>query len=178
MRAIKEKNRKSDAEMMKEFEADLPAIMHGLFDLIAEIFKYLPDVEVTHPERMIDFSQWLAAMEMAQGVPVGIYQQEYSNALNQGQLDALMDNSLAAAVIEFADKIDDGEWTGTPAELLYELDMLTTLRTLKSRDWPLNPIALSKRLLPLQAGLLTQGISIEFTRGKYRTITINTTIKD
>ena len=172
MLPLNESDRKSDVEMAAQFETDLPSIMRGLFDLIAEIFKYLPDVEVTNPERMIDFSRWLAAMEKVDDAPAGTYQREYSNVLNQGQLDALMDSPLAAVILEFADTLKDKSWAGTPAELLSILDAYTTVRSLKSSEWPLNAIALSKRIIPLQAGLLTQGINVEMSRGKYRKITI------
>lgn len=169
---IAESNRKSEAEIAKEFQADLPFIMRGLLELVADIFTHLSTAEVTYPERMIDFVKWMAAMEKAHGVPVGVYQGAYSNALNQGQMDSLMDNPLAAAVLEFALDQSDGIWTGTPAELLIALNKHTELRTQRDRDWPNNPIALSRRLKPLQHALLTQGISLDFARGKHRTITI------
>jgi hypothetical protein len=169
---LKDAARKSEAELVREFEADLPAIMHGLFDLIANIFKHLPDAEVTYPERMYDFVQWLAAMEKVDGIPAGIFQAAYSEALEQGQLDSLLDDVLAATVVEFAETVVDVEWAGTPAELLVELNKLVQASTQRSREWPQNPISLSKRIRPLQASLLTQGIHLGFTRGKQRTITI------
>ena len=114
-RAMPESQRKSEAAMARELEADLPVIFRGLLDLIAAVFKHLPDVEVTNPERMLDFVRWLAAMEKAHGIPAGIYQAEYSNVLHEAQLDSLMENFLASAIIEFTnDRIKNGEWTGTP----------------------------------------------------------------
>jgi len=44
---------------------------------------------------MLDFVHWLAAMEKVDGVPPGIYQATYSDALHQSQMDSLLDNSLA-----------------------------------------------------------------------------------
>ena len=170
--AMDKAKRKSEEELIKEFETDLPAIMRGLFDLIASIFVHLPNVAITDPERMIDFVKWLAAMEMAEGVPVGVYQGAYSDTLQQGQLDTLMDNSLAAALIDFADKHAAESWSGTPAKLMTKLADSVSFGTLRSRDFPQNPIALSKRIAGLQAGLLSQGIRIELTRGKQRTVTI------
>jgi len=168
---LAEANRKSEAQLVREFEADSPAILRGLFDLIAEVILHLPTAEVTNPERMIDFVQWIAAMEKAKGIPPGIYQAAYSDALNQGQLDSLLENLLAAAIVEFADDIKTS-WSGTPSELLIKLNLRATKGAQRSRDWPQNSIALSKRLIPLQAGLLTQGIRVELSRGKQRAITI------
>lgn len=59
--------RRSESDLMREFECDLPAIQRGLFDLIANILQHLPSVEITKHERMIDFVRWLAAMEKARG---------------------------------------------------------------------------------------------------------------
>jgi hypothetical protein len=79
---------------------------------------------------------------------------------------------LSATVVEFAQSSAGDDWFGTPAELLVELNRLVQPTTQRSREWPSNPIALSKRLKPLQAALLSQGIHLQFTRGKQRTITI------
>lgn len=170
---ISESNRKSEGQLVIEFQADSPAILRGLFDLIADILTHLPTAEITNPERMIDFVRWLAAMEKAQGVPPGTFQMEYSNALNQGQLDSLLENLLAAAMLEFAEVEIDDTWSGTPSDLLAKLNARANRGTQRSREWPQNPISLSKKLVPLQASLLTQGIRVDLRRGKHRAITIN-----
>ncbi len=172
LRPIPDCDRKSEAQLASEFEADLPAILRGLFDLIAGILTHLPEAKVTNPERMIDFVHWLAAMEMAQGVPAGVYQAAYSEALNQGQLDSLLENPLAAAVMQLCDDPGNDGWSGTPADLLTKLNSLVSRGTQRSREWPQTAISLSKRLIPLEASLLTQGIRVELTRGKERNITI------
>ncbi|MDG5469656.1 hypothetical protein P9J64_15140 [Deltaproteobacteria bacterium IMCC39524] len=172
LQPISEVQRKSETELLREFDADLPVIMRELFGLIANIFKYLPEAEVSHPERMLDFCRWLAAMEVISDAPKGAYQMEYSNVINQGQLDSLQSCLLASEVLDFAETLKSAGWVGTPAELLEDLNATVGRNTQRSREWPQNPIALSKRLLPLQAGLLTQGVSVTFTRGKHRTIAI------
>lgn len=172
LQTIPEDQRRSDVEMAAALKVDLPFIQQGLFQLIARIFEQLPNAKVVSPTRMIDFSRWLGAMELVDGAPVGTYQDVYCEALMQGQLDSLQDSVLAAAILEFTRDHMDSQWSGTPAELLVELNSHTTAGTQRSKDWPMNPIALSKRLLPLQTGLLTQGIAVEPTRGKERAITI------
>jgi hypothetical protein len=169
---LPETNRKSEAAMVRDLQADLPVIFRGLLDLISDVFQQLPDAEVTNPERMLDFVHWLAAMEKAHGIPAGIYQAAYSSSLRQAQLDSLMESMLASTMVEFCEGIKGKEWSGTPAKLHQELNDLVTSGTTYSREWPQNPIALSKRLNGLKASLLTQGIDIQFGRGKERTITI------
>lgn len=169
---MSESNRRSEADMVKQLKADLPVIFRGLLDLIAGIFQVLPNVNVTHPARMLDFVKWLAAMESVHGAPEGAYQKVYCDSLDQVQLDTLMDNQLAATLIEFVDR--NPHWTGTPTELLRQLEFIAADGAKRSREWPNNPITLSKRLNALKASLLTQGIGLELSRGKQRTITLKT----
>ncbi|NOS98755.1 MAG: hypothetical protein HOP25_09840 [Methylotenera sp.] len=170
---IPETARRSETAMVRELQDDLPAILKGLYDLVAKIFTHLPNAEVTNPERMIDFVYWLAAMEKADEVPAGIYQAVYSDALNQCRLDALQDSLLATAIMDFMEyHVAKGKWTGSPSELLIDLNKHVDAGSIRSREWPQNAIALSKRIIPLQSSLLAQGISIELSRGKNRTITI------
>jgi hypothetical protein len=172
-KAMPETSRKSEVAMSQDLEADLPIIFRGLLDLIADVFEHLPSVKVSSPERMLDFVFWLAAMEKVHGAPTGVYQDQYSSVLRQAQLDGLMDNLLASAILEFAEQeISPHPWSGSPTDLLAELEAKATTGTTRALDWPKNSIALSKRLNALKAGLLTQGIVVEFSRGKKRMITL------
>ena len=173
-------NRKSEKELIADFNADLPVIQRGIFELTASIMKHLPEAEVLYPERMVDFSHWLAALELALNHPrerLGAIQEHYSEALKQGQRNSLEENLLGATIVEFAESLGIRSWSGSPSDLYQELTSVLTPSTAKSRDWPQNPIALSKRLRPLQPALLSQNIDITFARGKERTITI-TKIED
>ena len=171
MLPIASQDRQSELALTEALKHDLPFITHGLYDLIANIFTQLPNAFITNSERMIDFVQWLAAMEVVMGAPAGTFQALYSDSLQQGQLESLLESSLAVAVMELAKMQSSFDWIGTPAELFAELNLQASKETKRSREWPANPIALS-RLRPLQASLMTQGITLQFSRGKQRTITI------
>jgi hypothetical protein len=164
--------RKSEVALTEALNRDLPFITRGLYNLIANIFTQLPNAVITNPERMIDFVQWLAAMEIVMNAPTGTFQGLYSDSLQQGQLESLLESTLAVAVMELTKMQSSFDWVGTPAELFGELNLHASKETKRSREWPANPIALSKRLRPLQASLTTQGITLQFSRGKQRTITI------
>jgi hypothetical protein len=172
LRSIDETDRRSEADFTRAFQRDLPVIFRGLLDLISNVFMHLSSVEATNPERMIDFVHWLAAKEKVDSVPAGVYQAEYSRTLNEGMLDSLLENPLAAAVMSFITESPKSQWSGTPSELQQELNFLVGRRSLGSQDWPQNPIALSKRLRSLQAGLRRQGIDVQLGRGHERKITI------
>lgn len=172
MLELKPENRKSEGTLVAELQLELPVIFRGLLDLIAGVLAHLPNVELQSPERMVDFSKWLAAMELYQQVPVGVYQSLYTSVVQQGQLDSLLENVVADALLQLLEYNDETDWSGTPTQLLNALERLIPAGTKKSRDWPTNPIALSKRLKPLQGSLATQGVRLAFTRGKERYINI------
>jgi hypothetical protein len=172
LRPIPPHCRRSEAVVEADLIADLPVIQGGLFDQIAKIQMQLPNVELTSPERMIDFCEWLAAMEIVDGESPGKYQSRYSEILNLGQREALMENVLGAALVEFGDDLGKEGWSGTPTQLLQQLTFNQEGMGTRSRSWPDNPTALSKRIVGLQAALHTQGIQVELHRGKERTIRI------
>ena len=178
VRGKTEARRRSESQMLTELQTDLPVIQRGLLDLVASVFKQTDAVEITHPERMYDFVVWLAKMEKVEGIPPGIYQGTYSETLHETQLDTLMENMLSATIIAFTDSDkfpENNQWTGTPTDLLDALEDLLPFRCNHSPEWPQNPIALSRRINALKASLLTQGISVELSRGKQRTITLVST---
>ena len=171
---MKESDRLSERDLEKQLEQDMPEILQGLFELIADIFKHLPKAEVTNPERMIDFSRWLAAMELVYGAPAGAFQVNYSECLQETQLNSLLENPLAAAIYQFADRLDK-YWQGRPSDLLHELNDRAHFSAQRSVDWPKSPESLSKRLKVLSTPLKSQGVFIEFARLKDRQIIISTT---
>jgi hypothetical protein len=168
---ISKDQRQTDAELQEQLHRDYPDIYFGLLDLIAKVFAVLPDIQVKEAERMAEFSKWLAAMEVVQGVPEGTYQKHYSDQIVNGQLDALQDSLFGNEILAFGKK-QVRPWTGTPTQLYQALSEFALPHITKSREWPDNAIALSKRLMPLVASLDAQGISVQFKRGKNRQIII------
>jgi hypothetical protein len=87
-------------------------------------------------------------------------------------MDGLLEDIVAAAIIDFIDRQAGKHWRGTPAELLKELNEIVGHRASYSREWPSNEIALGKHLRALEAGLARQGIRVETGRGRRRWISI------
>jgi hypothetical protein len=166
--SIQEEKRRSEHDMEAELAAAMPSIMRGLYELTSKLLKALPDAKVTAPHRMLDFVRWLAAMEVVLNVPT--LQEFFVFTQAQGQRDALQENILSATVLEFAEK--EKKWTGTPTELLKALNERVSEATRRARDWPANPIALSRRLIPMVPALKEQQIRLEMTRGTERRISI------
>lgn len=170
--SIPDEKRKSEAKMLEQFESARPVILRGLYDLVAGILRALPDAEISHPARMLDFCKWLSAMEIALGLDAGSLQKKYVDSLKDAQLETLLDNPLAVTIMEFVQDMPDSEWAGTPSDFYEKLSAMGQFNSQRSRAWPQTAATMSKRLHGLQAPLLAQGISIESARGKERLIVV------
>ena len=106
-------------------------------------------------------------------MPSGTYQSAYNYVLEQAQLDSLLENPLAAAVVGLVESLEN-PWEGEPTKLLEELSHHVTPSIQRSGEWPKNAIQLGKRLRSFEAALKAQGIFVGFERGKKRRITIST----
>jgi hypothetical protein len=174
VKGFDEADRISESELQAAWQIDLPEILMGVFELISDILIHLPNAKVLHPTRSIDYCRWLAAMELAEGVPEGVYQQSYFDSFKEAQLEGMFENAFAAAIYNFANSLNN-RWTGRPSDLLQELNNMADFRAQRSSDWPKSPEALSRRLKPLCGAFKSQGIFIDFSRSKHRQIDITTT---
>ena len=172
---IKPENRKTDAAINRELQEDMPKIFRGLLDLIAKVLQKLPEVHLEKAERMAEFSEWLAAMELADNAPEGSYGDFYAELIAEGQLDSLQGNPLAMAVISFANKGGADGWTGTATELLSLLSREVPMETTRRKDWPTTASAFSLALAKLESSLNTQGVFLDKHRGKERQISLMST---
>jgi energy-coupling factor transporter ATP-binding protein EcfA2 len=171
---LAEEQRMTEEELSRTLETDLPYIFRGLLELCAQILARLPDVVVTNPERMLDYVRYLAACELIDQVPVGVYQAAYSDNLREGQQDSLAENTLASALIEFTESLSE-PWQGEPGRLLSKLEALMPRHITRSGDWPRTPAMLSRHLRSIQTSLKSHEIIVTFGRGEKRWIRIQTT---
>jgi hypothetical protein len=177
--------RRTEADINKSFEEDASQIVAGLLQLSALAIQKFAEAEVNSPSRMLDFCRWIAAIELAfaelittdySSIKIGDIQQFYTENQERLTLDNLLENELASAIFDLANS-NKIPFKGTPAQLLVQLNSDRSNTYMSAHQWPNNPIALSKRLVPLLPALRKQEIEIELTRGKERRINISVTDK-
>jgi hypothetical protein len=166
--------RRDEQAIAQDLEQKLPTIFKGLLDLAAKCLHAESSVTVAHPERMMDFCRWLAAMEIVLNLPSEQLQKAYSANLRQAALDIVQDNVLAITVLKFAQKSNKGHWIGTATDLLTKLDKLVTQTTRRRHtEWPQSAITLGKRLKYIAPVLKPQGVTITSSHGTQRQIEIS-----
>jgi hypothetical protein len=160
---IPEDRRRSEAELLSEFERERSCLLGALFDLLASVMRELPNVRPATLPRMADFARIGLAVERASGWPAGSFMRAYqSNIADQNE------EALAASAVGDALRVlmEGGNgWEGTPAELLAALNaQFGTGNAPKPDGWPKSPRGMSGQLKRIASALRGVGILTEHVR--------------
>ncbi len=173
---IKDGERRDETELVKDFMARAPGIVGGLFQLTAQVLARMPEVKDFQQSRLMDFSRWIAAMELALGQEPGSLQAAYAKNVSSTMFETLQEDALGLAVLQFITIHPEHHWSGTPTELLEALDRIAPPRVVnQSSKWPQTAISLSKRLQRLATTLLSQGVEIQARHSTRRVIELTYT---
>lgn len=162
---IPENKRRTEKELMAEFEQALPGIMGALFSAISHGLKTLPTTRLDTLPRMADFALWGKACEGAfwpEGTFTDAYQDNYTSTIET----VLQANDVATAVINLLDF--DSTWTGTADQLLVACEEEVSESIKKSKSWPKSPRAMSAQLRRSATFLRKTGLVIDMKRGNDR----------
>jgi DNA polymerase I-like protein with 3'-5' exonuclease and polymerase domains len=157
--AIPEGERRSEAELWREFGEALPEILGGIFGAVSCALRRLCEVELDSRPRMADFAEWATAAEAALGMDPGEFMEAYAGSRREVNQLALEADPVAVAVVKLMEGRD--EWVGTATELLKELDKRVDEGARRYKTWPKQPQYLSRHLKRLAPVLRAEGIEIE-----------------
>jgi len=159
---IAEQQRRSEAELWREFERARPAILGALLDAVAHGLRTLPRVRLERLPRMADFAIWATACETALW-PSGTFVRCYETNRRASIDDVVDADPVAACVREIM--AERSTWTGSATDLLRAGADLTDDGIWRGNaGWPKNPRALAGRLRRAQTFLRAVGIDIAFSR--------------
>jgi hypothetical protein len=161
---IKEEKRKTEGEILQEFNDLKPKILSYIFKILAKAMIARKDICIHRLPRMADFAIWGEAISQAMGYHNGELLKAYYDNIRIQNAEVIDSNSVAIALRKF---IEDRSsliptssnnyllYQGTPSELLEELNHLASelkLNTL-SREWPKDPKWLVRRINTLKSNL-------------------------
>ncbi len=154
---IKPDNRRSESEFWRDFDKDRAAIFAGLLDCLVYGLAHRDSVVLTEKPRMADVAVWVTACENG-------YQPRYSfiDAHTKNQREAIElgieASPVGTAIMTLM--VDKGEWTGTPTQLVRELEAIAGISQTKSRAWPQSTKGLRNSIKRLMPSLRKIGIFI------------------
>lgn len=118
---IKDTSRISDMTFWKDFSADLPYILGGIFDLYSKAMKILPTVKLQKLQRLADFHLFGYAVAEAMKTGLGKKFNEVLEDNKTRQMEITCQNAMIISLVEdfLKNEEDEGYWKGTMS-LLYK----------------------------------------------------------
>lgn len=159
--------RRTEAALMREFEAARPKILGALLDAVACALRRLPDTVLKDAPRMADFATWVVAAEPALPWEPGRFLEAYE--ANRKALDDLALDLDRTATIIMEIMVNRDVWTGTATELLR---LVREVAGEQKRGLPETPRKMSDRLKRAAPLLRQKGIDVQWRKGQHRTIII------
>lgn len=150
---IPDNKRREEAELDRAYADAHASILASLFDLLAEVLKVLPDVNLTERPRMADFARILAAVDQVKGWET---LKTYKAGARDAVSDVLDGDQFAQALVKLVDSYGDREFSKTAADIL---SLITPERPPKS--WPKDATRAAGQLKRLAPALRTIGIDVD-----------------
>lgn len=154
LQLIPDHKRREEAELNQTYADAHPAILASLFDLLAQVLKVLPDVELSERPRMADFARVLAAVDHVTGWnTLDSYRATAADAV----ADVLDGEPFAQAVVDLVRAAGPEGVTVTAAQLLESVAAPEKL----PKKWPKDPTRAGGQLKRLAPALRTIGIDVD-----------------
>ncbi|MFC8220921.1 ATP-binding protein [Streptomyces sp. NPDC057362] len=154
LHTIPDRRRREEAELDAAYADAHPGILASLFDLLAEVLRVLPDVQLEERPRMADFARVLAAVDKVQGWNT---LESYKATARDAVADVLEGEPFAQAVVALVDRAGADGLTLTASELLERVATPDRL----PKKWPKDPTRAGGQLKRLAPALRTIGIEVD-----------------
>ncbi|MFH0969749.1 MAG: toprim domain-containing protein [Patescibacteria group bacterium] len=160
---IKDDEMKSDEQFLKEFDAEKGKLLGAIFDVMSKAMKIVPTIKLSKLPRMADFTRYGCAVAEVLGYGKELFLDAYEENRKIQNKKAVEENPIAAAISIWMEQLVFDSWEGTATELLRELQKTAENEGIdtKSRKWPKDASALSRRINEVKVNLFLEGIEIE-----------------
>ena len=157
---ISEETRKREKTFWAEFEEARPKILAALFDGISTALKSQNEFELEGKLRMADAWHWVSAAESAFGWTRGASVDAFrANQIHAN--DIVLDSSPIYPGIR---RLSEKGWSGTPTDLLSNLNSMRGGAVEFDRFWPKNAKNLTDRIRRINPALKLAGIEVIFSK--------------
>jgi len=172
---IPEERRKSERQIWESWLKVRPQILGALCGAVSAGIQNIGQVKLERFPRMADFAEWVVAAEPNLPWEEGRFLKEY--ALNREYLVevGLESDEVGSAMLQLMQRRNT--WSGTPTELLRQLNRIVSKNIQRRNYWPKRPNTLSSRLVRVAPVLRKKGIEIDRSKSGVRNITITRIVK-
>jgi hypothetical protein len=153
---VAEGSRKTEAELLAEFEELRPGVLAALYDAVAHALRTYDEVEPPRHLRMADAARWIRAAEEGLDERPGAIVDAIAIAQNEFVTDRINDDPLVQMLRRITGPIGFEDYVG---ELFVKI--IEQHDAKHHRRLPQSPSALSSQLLRLRPALAKAGIHVD-----------------
>lgn len=153
-----EGGRKTEAELLAEFDQMLPGILDALYNAVSQILRVYDTTEPPRHLRMADAARWIKAAEEGLGEQAGSMIYAIATAQNEFVVERINDDPLVVALRKIIGPTPFEGYVGDLFGKIIELDDSRYQRSL-----PKSPSNLSNQLRRLRPAMVKAGIEMEFS---------------
>ena len=164
------KNRKVEKDLLADFDNDHAEILGAIFSIIAKAYEIYPTIQLSSFFRLADWTVWGCAIAQALGYDPNEFTQAYATNKEEITSEALDNDDIATALVDFIHNHPEKFWRGRMTDLLPELNTAAGKLNIStdSKYWPKAPNSLSRRLNPFVTPLREAGIRYEMVEKENR----------
>ncbi|MBX3099005.1 MAG: hypothetical protein KF761_05440 [Salinibacterium sp.] len=151
-------DRRTESELQSVLDTWRPAIQGAIFDLLSDVLRIMPTLDLVEKPRMADWGLVLAAVDEARGWTTLT---DYIASAQTAARDVVEGDAFAAAVVNLAHR--RGRWTGTAGELLATLSEDKT-----ARGWPTTPRGAQGKLMRMTQAFAAAGVEVHQSKRSNR----------
>ncbi|MFT4161774.1 bifunctional DNA primase/polymerase [Shinella sp.] len=155
--SMPEGGRKTEEELLAEFNRMLPGVLAALYDAVAHALQEYDSIEPPRHLRMADSARWISAAEEGLGEKPGAIIDAIAIAQNEFVVDRVNDDPLVLTLRKVARPLGFEGYVGDLYIKIIEQDDARHHRTL-----PKSPSHLSNQLVRMRPAMAKAGIKVEF----------------
>lgn len=152
-----EGGRKTEAELLADFDQMLPGVLGALYDAVAHALRTFDETEPPRHLRMADAARWIKAAEGGMGEQPGAVIDAIAVAQNEFVVDRINDDALVMMLRRIAGPMVYEDYIGELFFKIIEQDDAKHHRSL-----PRSPSHLSSQLVRMRPAMAKAGIKVEF----------------
>ena len=151
-----------------KFKTDKPQILGAIFTILSKAIKLKNEgrAVLKSVPRLADYAEWCNAVSLALGYSPEQFLEAYDENIKRQNSEAIEASVTAQLVIEFTDKLQESEWTGSAKALWAEFDKLAEENGLKKdKTFPKTHNWLWRRIKEVKSNLASIGINVFYDTG-------------
>jgi len=165
LKKIPKNKRLTEKEIWETFEKDRAKIFGSMLKILSRALSLKKNVSIKIIPRMADFAEWGEAIAQAMGYGKNVFSSAYFKNIKSQHVAAIEAHLVGQVIEEMINQHTQSQWTGTPSQLLDELNIIAGNLKININDkaWPKAPNVLSKHINEIKSDLEETGIHIEKT---------------